>query len=143
MFLDGYTALRLADLKSVRVVGGPESFAVMGLEHFREAPIAPKGIGLDTLKDLLATASRRYRLMAIHTEAVYTDVCYIGEVADLSERRLLMSEITPRATWEPKVSRYQFGDITRVEFGGRYVRALAAVSDRLDSRPDKPNKKGR
>src|SRR5688572_18739535 len=53
MFLDGYSAVRIADLRRVERRGGPESFPVRALRHFGQTPVVPEGVDLDSVQGLL------------------------------------------------------------------------------------------
>lgn len=128
MFLDGYAALRVSDIRRVEQRGGPDSFPLRALRHFGESPGAPPdSVDLDTIKGLLASLGSKYPLLLIHVEELDPEVCYVGKVVSASRESLRLLEISPRATWDEKPTKWPLKAITRVEVGTRYAEALHAV----------------
>lgn len=127
MFLDGYAALRVSDIRRVERRGGSDSFPLRALRHFGESPSAPDSIDLDTIEGLLASLGKAYPLLLIHVEELDPDVCYVGRFVSASKRNLRLLEISPRATWDDKPTKWPLKAITRVEAGTRYAEALHAV----------------
>lgn len=127
MFLDGYAALRLRDIRRVERRGGPASFPVRALRHFGESPHPLEGVDLDTIRGLLASLGSTYPLLLIHVEELDPEVCYVGKYVSASKRNLRLLEISPRATWDDEPTKWPLKAITRVEVGTRYAEALHAV----------------
>ena len=65
--------------------------------------------------------------MTIALEKVAPDVLYIGKVERVEDRGVFMRLIDPDALWR-EAEFYEFGEITRVNFGGRYEAALLLVA---------------
>ena len=129
--LDGYTLLRLRDIKQVRVRYDEDSFTVRALQKFaKESPRSLKNFDLDSFVGAVQGASRKAKLMAIYVEEVAPDICYIGRVTSVTSSSLLLQEVNPDAWWAMELDRWFARDITRIEFGGRYVRALAHMAGR-------------
>jgi hypothetical protein len=127
MFLDGHAALRLGDIRGVERRGGPASFPVRALRHFGESPLPLDGVDLDTIHGLFASLGSTYPLLLIHVEELDPEVCYVGKYVSASKRNLRLLEISPRATWDDKPTKWPLKAITRVEVGSRYAEALLAV----------------
>ena len=72
-------------------------------------------------------AGRAFPLVAIHTEEEDPEVCFIGRVLGVTQRRLRLVEINTDATWESEPTEYRLDAITRVDFGGGYEDALHIV----------------
>lgn len=138
MFLDGYVALRIRDIRAVKRLPSA-SFAVRALMHFGERPRMPGQLNLTSTRSVIESASRRSPLVTIHVERRDPHVCYIGVPVGMTSKTLRLREITPDANWEDEPRRYRLTDITQVEFGGRYEMALLAVG----GRPRRPAKKTR
>jgi hypothetical protein len=129
LFLDGHVAVRVADVRSVKPLGS-SSFPARALRHYGEKPRRPGLVKLTSARTVIESASRRFPLVTIHVERRDPAVCYIGVPLRITSRSLRLREITPEAQWEDKPRTYRLGDITQVEIGGRYQRALLAVGGR-------------
>jgi hypothetical protein len=128
MFLDGYVAIRVGDVKKVTPWDGTDGFPARALKHFGEIPHAPApALDLSSTPALLAAVAAISQVVTIHIERKDRTVCYIGKPLGASSKMLWLRGITPAAKWETKLMKWRFRDITRVEFGGRYEQALHAV----------------
>jgi len=127
MFLDGYAALRLGDIKRVERRGGPDSFPLRALRHFGQFPSVPDGVDLDTIEGPLASLGTKYPLLIIHVEQLDPRICYVGKLVSTSKRSLRLFEINPDATWDEKPTKWALKEVRRVEAGSRYAEALHAV----------------
>jgi hypothetical protein len=127
IFLNGYSALRIADVNQVKDLGGTESFPARALALAGEKPRRLPEVELSSARTLLATAGAISPVVSIHTERIEPDVCYVGRPLSAT-KRLRLLEVTPQATWESAPSRWAYNDITRVDFGGRYEQALHEVA---------------
>ena len=126
LWLDGFECFRIADVSSVS--HDPYSaFAETALRKRGERrPRKPK-VKIETVEDLLLSASRAFPLVTIHLEKTSPDVCHIGRVLEIERGRLTLLEIKPNATWEDRPGVFRLSDITRVNFGGDYEDALNLV----------------
>ena len=128
MFLDGYVAIRVGDVKKVTPWGGTDGFPARALEHFGETPRAlASALDLKSTRTLLPAVAAVTPLVTIHIEGKDPTVCYVGKAIGASPKALWLLEISPGAKWETEPTKWPFRDITRVEFGGRYEQALHAV----------------
>ena len=126
MFLNGYTALRIRDVKRVRRLAD-DGFPAQALSLAGETREVPEGVDLASTKALLLTAAASFRLVTIHIEEVDPSVCFVGSPASASEKKLRLLEISPGAEWDRKPTVWALRSISRVDFGGRYKTALQAV----------------
>lgn len=138
MFLDGYSALRIADLRRLERRGGPESFPVRALRHFGETPVVANGVDLDSIHGVVRSLAERLPLVAINMEHFDPDVCWVGRPARVGKRRLRLLEIHPDAQWDQVPTKWRLDRITRVDAGGRYLQALHAVGGQTarETEPD-------
>lgn len=125
---DGYQAYRLDDISSL---GDPAPHAAfvesaLSLRGF-DRPPAPS-VSLDSIPDLLRTAADSYRLMTLHTEDEDPEVCWIGQVVEADDSRVILRTITPDASWDADPETYPTDEITRIDFGGSYEDALWIVA---------------
>ncbi|MGZ9935769.1 hypothetical protein ACXNSR_38495 [Streptomyces sp. NC-S4] len=124
--LDGWAAVRTADITKVGWRGGPDCLTVRALRRRGRWPArAPEPAPvLDGPADLAVGASRTFGLVSLHVERVAPDACWIGEVAAVRPKSLRLREIDTEARWSPNLSKFPFRAVTRVGFGGRYERTL-------------------
>ncbi|MFF4383042.1 hypothetical protein [Kitasatospora sp. NPDC001547] len=124
--LDGWTAVRTADLRTVRDRGGPEGLTVRALRRRGLWPAHPPGadLPLDDLPGLLTAACAEYGLIALHTEHRDPDVCRVGTVTALRPASLRLHEVDPEARWHPEPTKVRFADVTRVDLGDYYTAVL-------------------
>src|SRR5262245_44793069 len=127
IYLDGHTAVRIRDVAKVSRRGGPDTFVGRALAARGEWPPVAVDVNLDSVADLIRTASDAAPLVTLHVEEYDTTVCFIGRPVRFGKRSVRMQEITPEATWRAQPTRWAFADVTRVEFGGRYEQALTIV----------------
>ncbi|MFJ3830109.1 hypothetical protein ACIPWI_19365 [Streptomyces sp. NPDC090046] len=124
--LDGWAAVRTADISKVRRRGGEDSLTVRALRRRGLWPArAPQPeLALDGLAELAEGASGAFGLVSVHVERHAPDACWIGEVGAVRPKSLRLREVDPDARWQPKPSKFPFKYVTRLGFGGRYERTL-------------------
>lgn len=127
IYLNGFIALRLSDLSKVTRRRDNETFVRRALMARDQWPPSGPPVNLDSMGELIRSASANSGLITIHVEERDTTVCYIGHPVKVTERSVQLLEITPSAQWEDRPTKWAFTDITRVEFGGGYEDALAIV----------------
>ena len=130
--LDGYSALRLADVDAVEPPPRAD-FYHRALKLRGQRAKEPKGIFVDTFATLLETANLRLSAGDDSSRSCGSEICHIGQVRELTARTLLLDEIDPSANWEGE-TRYPIAEITRIDFGGRYEEALALVANARERR---------
>lgn len=138
IFLNGYVALRVADVRRVKVIGAPDSFEARALRHFGQQVRRPEGIDLTSTAGLLTTVAEHYPVVSIHFEEAEPDSLRAGKVLGTLAGVLMLHEISPEATWDEQPTMLPISCITRVDFGGRYEEALAAVGGVRPGKPTRP-----
>jgi hypothetical protein len=126
--LDGHAALRVEDVRRVRSRSTSDMVqqALTVREHWPPTPPAVQ-VDLDSTRGLL-TSLMTQPLVTVHPENEDADICFVGAPAGLGDRSLRLLEVTPRAVWNSRPTKYRLDDITRVEIGGRYEQALLSVA---------------
>ncbi|WP_138905453.1 hypothetical protein [Streptomyces albidochromogenes] len=123
--LDGWTAIRTADITKVRRQGDETCLTVRALRRRGQWPVRmPAALALDDSAALLRSAGRAFGLVSVHAERQVPDVCWIGAVKKLRPRSLRLREVDTGARWHADATTFRFKDITRVDFGGRYEETL-------------------
>lgn len=124
--LDGWAAVRTADIVKVRRKGDKTCLTIRALHRRGQWPVIMPGhtLPLDTLPALVEAAHRAFGLVALHAERHVADACWIGAVTEVRTKSVRLREIDPSACWHDDVTKFPGKDITRIDFGGRYVRTL-------------------
>jgi hypothetical protein len=124
--LDGFGCYRVDDVKNLT----PDpyaNFAEAALRKFRIArPKKPK-VSVSKIEELLSSANKSFPLVAIHRAKKDPHACWIGRIEEITRTHVALREIGPDAKWDPGPTKYRLSEITSVEFGGEYERALHLV----------------
>ena len=136
---NGFQCFRLQDVRNLRVPAEHASFIEAALKLRGERRPRIPAVNVDSVQELLKTASRAFPLITIHREMAAPDICHIGHVVAVSDSRVSLLEIGPDAKWEDEPLSYRTKEITRVDFGGVYEEALRLVG----GSPGNPRKKAK
>jgi hypothetical protein len=130
---DGYQVYRLADISRLDDPAPHAAFVESALNlRGLPRPSTPP-VHLDSLPDLLRSATAAFSLVTIHTEDEDPEVCWIGQVVETDSDRVVLRHITPDADWDDLPDTYPLDEITRIDFGGSYENALWLVANSSDS----------
>jgi hypothetical protein len=133
----GFEAYRLRDVSEIDVPDEYAGFIEYALKlRGEERPPGPP-VSVARTRELLATASAAFPLITIHREGVDPDVCWIGQVVRQTDRCVVLREIGPDASWDPKLRKHRRKEITRVDFGGPYEDALWSVNEAALLKPQR------
>lgn len=126
MRLDGFSCFRIADIRNLR----PDPYAAFSEAALKKLgdprPKKPK-VSVASIEELLLSASRAFPLVTIHREKARPDVCWIGKIEAIHAAKVSLLEIGPDAAWDAKPTSCKLKEITAVEFGGEYEKALVLV----------------
>ncbi|MFB7618951.1 hypothetical protein [Kitasatospora sp. NPDC056181] len=124
--LDGWTAVRTADLRKVRRIGGEDGLTVRALRRRGAWPVRPPAgdLPLDDLPGLAEAASRAYGLIALHTEESAPDVCWVGAVTGVRPKSLRLHRVDTEARWYDEPVKFRLDRITRIDLGTHYTAVL-------------------
>ena len=120
--LNGYIVIREQDITGLSVLG-KDSWQSKAARVNKLNPIQPS-IALSSIADVMVSASKGFPLVAIEKELVANDKKWIGRLARLTKKTVVIRGLNPNAVWI-KESKFSLSEITRVEFGGGYEAALA------------------
>lgn len=126
IFINGFVAVRVEDIVDFELPD--HDFIERGLAALGEERQDPPAIDLDTDEGLVRTLGEAFGLVAVFIEADDPDVCFVGQPRVVTRDALSLFEVTPSAEWEGELTEYAFEDVTRVDAGGRYERALSLVA---------------
>lgn len=125
--LNGYIVLRAQDVHRYRIRDDSEFFLNRAFHLKGIQPVPQSEINLSSFRELLDSANLLFPLVTIHRELMDAEICFIGCGQKLTDKTVTLKEINPAAKWE-QTRRYNFKDITRIDFGGGYEEALALVA---------------
>ncbi len=126
IWFDGFECFRIRDVRNVRP-DPYEKFVASALKKRGERLPKKQRLMVDSIKVILASATRDFLLITIHREGVAPGVCRIGRVVGINGGRVWLQEINPDATWDTTPLPYPLAEITRIAFGGDYENALHLV----------------
>ncbi|GAA5037750.1 hypothetical protein HNP84_003193 [Thermocatellispora tengchongensis] len=129
MRLDGYAAVRLRHVERASSAGWKGSAVAhraLGLRG--ERPARVPGLDLDTTAGLIGTMAAAFGLIGVYVEEADPGVCYVGVPRGITRgKRLRLQEIDSGAEWDRACTTTRLAEITRLDAGGGYLDALAAV----------------
>lgn len=129
MQVNGFTVFRRTALKEL-VEAPYQKFVREAIElRGRDWPSHQigKDMDLSDSRSIIESACSKFPLVTIHIEREDPNVCYIGREPGFDKKRLYWTEIDPDARLEKDSSSHKLKDITRIEFGGLYEKALWMV----------------
>lgn len=119
--LDGYSAVRLSDIRSYKV---DESFIPRAMRLLKRKPVMPQGVDLSSWPQLLASSQRLYPLLMIDQEQKDPGCGFIGRIVESTPQYVVLEKVDTKGQWIES-ERFAFTDITQVEFDSGYTQALA------------------
>ncbi len=127
--LNGYQAIRTADVTEVEAPDPHAAFIEQALELRGEILDLDPGIDITSIPSIVSSAGSKFPLITIHRELADPDVCHIGKLVSHDAGTVSLLEVSPDAEWDDEPTSYSVFEITRVDFGGSYEEALAAVAN--------------
>lgn len=128
VYLDDIVMLRLQDVSGVlfRDDNAYHHRAVAGMSDAIAAFGFDAGVGA---ADLLKAVSPEGDILAIHLETLKGEPLVIGRVIRLRRKSFELHYVGRDGVWAKDAERWRYRDITRIEFGGRYLQALNRFAD--------------
>lgn len=125
--LNGYTVIREEDISHHRVFNKSEYWQYRAVRRFRIKAARLPGLSMVSFPELMISIAKRFPLLTVHVEEKKPEVCYIGPLISTTDRTFTIDDLNASAEWTgPR--RIRFQDLTRVDFGGGYEKALAATA---------------
>lgn len=125
---DGWSLLRLSDIKSVSIDPDPDCFEIKALRARNLWPPTPTDIALDDVVALVRSVAMADPVSTVFVEDDRPHICWIGAVISVGAQTLRLLEIDTQGEWRRKPRAIDLEDITRIEFGGGYEEALRLVA---------------
>jgi hypothetical protein len=124
---DGYDAIRVEHITKIERCPR-EDFFRAALRLKRQRRRHPRGLNLDSAKDLLVSVNKAFPLAVIHREIVSKDECEIGQLKSVFASTYLLRSMGLVGAFQDDSTKYRFSDVTRVSFDGAYENTLALVA---------------
>ena len=131
--LNGYCVVCADDVSSYRAFGKKDYWQHRASMLRQLKSIIPKAVSVIGWREVFESVAIRFPLMVVHTERKRPDVCYVGEVFEVSDSTIEIHDLDCNCEWQ-KPRRFNFSDITMVEFGDGYSMALAATAPKRKTR---------
>jgi hypothetical protein len=125
---EGYTALRVADVKRVRS-GEHERFweAIFRGEGLMDRVGIPYDVPLEDFRSLLAALHGRGQHVILECEGRRTDDddFFIGRIIDLGDEAVSLRYFDPLGRWDEEPCVIEYGDITKIQFDTPYINTIS------------------
>ena len=128
--LDGYVAVRIKDLKSIRDwrYRKNSDYPLQVLRHFGiDKPIRPEGLDPSTAQSVIRSALGLFELVGIQEERGDPECAWYGVPIHFGRNKLRLLNINSIGVWKKGSTSHEISEITWIEFGTRYAEALAAI----------------
>lgn len=129
---NGFQVFRQRDVTNIDVPHEHTEFVERALSLRSESRPHTPPVDLSSTRSVIETASRCAPLITIHREIDDPGVCHIGRTLKVTDTHVELHEIDCDARWwEHGTDQYALSEVTRIDFGGDYERALALVNGTL------------
>jgi hypothetical protein len=124
--LDGYTILRDADIKQKRIFSRKSYWQTKAIQKSKIRPHALL-IRLASWEEAVGDIAQKFPLIHVERE------CWIGFPIEVNSQKFVIDNLSPSAEWTGPY-RMKTADVTRVDFGGGYERALALTAPKRSAK---------
>lgn|GEM_PF-799381 len=133
IYLDGWVALRIADITSVKVKRSEAKYVIRSIQAIGQWPprLPPRPVDLDEIASLLKSAQDCGPLLGLQCEAKDSIALVIGRPLRIQKGSISLLDIDPQGRWWRKPRTWEFEEITQVRIHGRYQVALARYGQRI------------
>lgn len=129
VYLDEVVLLRLDLVTKVELEAFDDAYIRRAVDGIGE-PIEIFDCPTDaSVGDLLRIVAQRADLVGVHLESPEGDWINVGRIHRVGKKRLDLQFIGRDGVWVDFVDAWRLRDITRIEFGGRYIGALERFGD--------------
>lgn len=125
----GFSVFENKSVKSYELYDDPNSFNALLLKIKKVRPKKKPEVSIDSMAELIRTASESFPLIVIYREKIADDECWIGKIAEIKKKSFLLQSIDPNAEWDDEPIKVSFKDVTRVDFGNGYENCLNLVDE--------------
>ena len=123
LFLNGYSAVRVPDVRSYRL---DPTFTPRAMRLLERRPTMLQNIDITNWQTLLQSVHENYPLLIIEDEKAKPNVFYLGRLANLTAHDVELIEVSMEGHWA-ETEIFDLKNITQVAFDNGYVDALARL----------------
>jgi hypothetical protein len=131
--LDGYTILRNKDVKKHRTFNRSSYWPNKAIKIFKLRPKALPDFVLSSWVEAISSVSKQFPIIHVQCDIAYPDECQIGVPLEVTRKSLVLDTLSFYSEWTEPYG-IKIDQITRVDFGGGYERALAATAPKRKSK---------
>lgn len=106
----------------------PECFEIRALQAGNEWPPGSPNVELSGRVATIESARAAAPMVAVHVEFYRPDICWEGRILNVDDKEVHLLEVSTEGVWLRKPRVIDTEDVTRLDFGGDYERALALVA---------------
>lgn len=125
--LDGYTLLKNRDVKQMRCFTRASYWQLRAIQKLRLRPRRLSGIHLKNWAEAMDGVAKKFPVIHVEREIKYQNECWIGAPLEINSKQFEIDYLDPEAKWTGPYG-MKTSDVTRVDFGGGYERALAMTA---------------
>lgn len=125
----GFSVFKNKSVKDYELFDDPNSFDALLLKIKKVKPKSKPSVSIDSMADLIRTASEKFPIVVVNREKIDSEICWIGKIVEIKKKSFLVQAIDPNAEWEENFTKVPFKDVTRIEFGNGYENALNLVAE--------------
>ncbi len=129
IYFNGYSVLANKTIKRYRILNDGNHMVHRALRKLGYIPKKPKGIQLNDIHSIVMSVNRIFSLLIISRELWKNDVCQIGSIAQITKKTITLATIDTEAEHDG-FFRICSKDITAIEFGSHYDKALWAAASK-------------
>ncbi len=124
---DGVSCLCYEDVTECEVPPAGAAFTEKALAALGRKRPQHLGVDLTSLESLLRSAGSLHPVVTLSLEVAEPEALWIGRVESVNRHLATLQLISPDAQWEDGPEEFALEEITRVDFGSTYERALVLV----------------
>lgn len=130
VYLDGYDVVRTDDISRLET-DDHNGYVARAVEQLGR-PAVDFALPADHgVREVLRAAAAHSPTVCVHLEMDLTDPMLVGSITRLGARKFEIRLINPSGVWDAHLSRWWYGDVTRIRVGDRYSAALWQFGEEL------------
>lgn len=138
-YLDGYTVLKIADIRTVKA---DKRFVPFLQAHQSWPPARPAGpVDLTEPARFLKDIAQAAPVMALYREARRPNMFTVGTPVEWGRKSAWILGIDPDMTWRDYMTEFKFKHLTRIDFSDDYTRAVRELAGPLPPKGPRPEQK--
>ena len=130
VYVDGYDVVRIDDVSNLEY-DDENGYIERAIAQLGRPAVDFSLPGGSATREVLRAAAAYSPTICVHLEMDVTDPMLVGSITSLGARKYEIRLINPSGVWDSELSRWWYGEVTRIRFGDRYSTALQKFGDPL------------